>query len=185
VPTAEAAGKGVRALALGHEHPHPARPHRRESAGRIGPQAREALDAVQHERGRETDRALDRSERCVVPLPCARICFFLLSHIFFFEIASIFKRMSDVPDLDYNTSQDFTAAYKVSPGHNSTRRFLLLLSRIVVAECCRVRGRAEIHRLQKDADDRREARTHARDRPALHPRAYIDRSASLLSHVWD
>ncbi|KAH9991561.1 stress-activated map kinase interacting protein 1-domain-containing protein [Russula vinacea] len=26
--------------------------------------------------------------------------------------ASIFKRMSDVPDLDYNTSQDFTAAYK-------------------------------------------------------------------------
>jgi hypothetical protein len=31
----------------------------------------------------------------------------------FFLIASIFKRMSDVPDLDYNTSQDFTAAYKV------------------------------------------------------------------------
>ena len=28
-------------------------------------------------------------------------------------IASIFKRMSEVPDLDYNTSQDFTAAYKV------------------------------------------------------------------------
>ncbi|KAI0284703.1 stress-activated map kinase interacting 1 [Russula aff. rugulosa BPL654] len=26
--------------------------------------------------------------------------------------ASIFKRMSDVPDLDYNISQDFTAAYK-------------------------------------------------------------------------
>ncbi|KAH9958015.1 stress-activated map kinase interacting protein 1-domain-containing protein [Russula dissimulans] len=26
--------------------------------------------------------------------------------------ASIFKRMSDVPDLDYSTSQDFTAAYK-------------------------------------------------------------------------
>jgi hypothetical protein len=32
----------------------------------------------------------------------------------FLSIASIFKRMSDVPDLDYNTSQDFTAAYKVS-----------------------------------------------------------------------
>ena len=29
-------------------------------------------------------------------------------------VASIFKRMSDVPDLDFNTSQDFTAAYKVS-----------------------------------------------------------------------
>lgn len=29
------------------------------------------------------------------------------------HLASIFKRMSDVPDLDYNTSQDFTAAYKV------------------------------------------------------------------------
>ena len=28
--------------------------------------------------------------------------------------ASIFKRMSDVPDMDYNISQDFTAAYKVS-----------------------------------------------------------------------
>ena len=33
---------------------------------------------------------------------------------FFFTLASIFKRMSDVPDLDYNISQDFTAAYKVS-----------------------------------------------------------------------
>ena len=28
--------------------------------------------------------------------------------------ASIFKRMSDAPDLDFNASQDFTAAYKVS-----------------------------------------------------------------------
>jgi hypothetical protein len=27
--------------------------------------------------------------------------------------ASIFKRMSDAPDLDFNASQDFTAAYKV------------------------------------------------------------------------
>ena len=30
------------------------------------------------------------------------------------KLASIFKRMSDVPDMDYNISQDFTAAYKVS-----------------------------------------------------------------------
>ena len=64
VSTTETATKGVRAPAVGHEHPHPARPHRRESAGRIGPQTREAFDAASHERGRETDRAVDRPERC-------------------------------------------------------------------------------------------------------------------------
>lgn len=40
-----------------------------------------------------------------------------------FPLASIFKRMSDVPDLDFNISQDFTAAYKVS---NSSSLFLCL-----------------------------------------------------------
>ena len=34
--------------------------------------------------------------------------------------------MSDVPDLDYNTSQDFTAAYKVS----SSFKILFLASRL-------------------------------------------------------
>jgi target of rapamycin complex 2 subunit MAPKAP1 len=38
----------------------------------------------------------------------------LLSSSLLSSLASIFKRMSDVPDLDYNTSQDFTAAYRVS-----------------------------------------------------------------------
>ena len=37
----------------------------------------------------------------------------LLTHIVH-GTASIFKRMSDAPDLDFNASQDFTAAYKVS-----------------------------------------------------------------------
>lgn len=73
------------------------------------------------------------------------------------RLASIFKRMSDVPDLDYNTSQDFTAAYKVS----SLGFFCPWLIRVV-----------EIHRLQKDADDCREARTHTRDRRAIYPRAF-------------
>ena len=68
VQATETAGKGVRAAALGHEHPHPARPHRRESAGRIGPQAREALDVASHECGRETDWAVDRPERCATRL---------------------------------------------------------------------------------------------------------------------
>lgn len=35
--------------------------------------------------------------------------------------ASIFKRMSDAPDLDFNASQDFTAAYKVGVTKNSPR----------------------------------------------------------------
>jgi hypothetical protein len=38
----------------------------------------------------------------------------LCAHILTYGyIASIFKRMSDAPDLDFNASQDFTAAYKV------------------------------------------------------------------------
>jgi len=119
VSATETAAKGVRAPALGHEHPHPARPHRRESAGRIGPQTREALDVASHECGRETDRAVDRPERCAPRL-------FLIPSLssevpdYFVAVASIFKRMSDVPDLDYNTSQDFTAAYKVRNYFSST-----------------------------------------------------------------
>ena len=70
VSAAEASGKGVRALALGYEHPYPARPHRRESAGRIGPQARQAVDAAPHERRRETDWAVNRPERCVLSSLC-------------------------------------------------------------------------------------------------------------------
>jgi hypothetical protein len=37
-------------------------------------------------------------------------------------------------------------------------------------------GFAEIYGVQKDADDRREARTHARDRRAIYPRAYNSNS---------
>ena len=110
--TTETAAKGVRAAALGHEHPHPARPHRRESAGRIGPQAREALDVASHECGRETDWAVDRPERCALPVSLPSLTS-PPDDYFVVVLASIFKRMSDVPDLDYNTSQDFTAAYKV------------------------------------------------------------------------
>jgi hypothetical protein len=32
---------------------------------------------------------------------------------------------------------------------------------------------AEIYHLQKDADDRREARTHTRDRRSIYPRAFF------------
>ena len=48
---------------------------------------------------------------------CVRLhgCTTLLTHGHGHHIAaSIFKRMSDAPDLDFNASQDFTAAYKVS-----------------------------------------------------------------------
>jgi hypothetical protein len=130
---------------------------------------------------RPIGRSTDPNGASRLPLPVRDFVFFFAESPFFFffffffflEIASIFKRMSDVPDLDYNTSQDFTAAYKVSPGTNSTHPFFFFLSlswslSVVVFVSCF----AEIHRLQKDADDRREARTHARDRPALHPRAY-------------
>jgi hypothetical protein len=83
-------------------------------------------------------------------------------------IASIFKRMSDVPDLDYSTSQDFTAAYKVrslvSFPTYFLHRWLIRLSNISSS--------VEIYRLQKDANDCREARTHSRDRRAVRPRAY-------------
>src|SRR6267154_5361552 len=64
----EASAKGIRAPALRYEHPYPARPHRRKSAGRIGSQARKALDAAPHERRRETDWAVNRPERCVFSL---------------------------------------------------------------------------------------------------------------------
>jgi hypothetical protein len=68
--------------------------------------------------------------------------------------------MSDAPDLDFNASQDFTAAYKVSASDELPRSELSCLSCI------------EIHRVQKDADDYRKARTHARDRRTLHPRKF-------------
>ena len=45
VPQAEITGERVRAVARRHEYPHTARPHRRESAGKIGAHARQALDA--------------------------------------------------------------------------------------------------------------------------------------------
>ena len=123
----QAAAKGICALALGIEHSYSTRPHRRKFTGRIGSQARKALYAAAHERRRETDWAVNRPERCV----------FVSSHLPWlltssssspftynsitepFPLASIFKRMSDVPDLDFNVSQDFTAAYKVSSGSSS------------------------------------------------------------------
>jgi hypothetical protein len=65
VSKAETAGKGIRVASLGLEHPHPARPYRRESARQIRPQTREAYDVAPHEHRREADRAVDRPERCV------------------------------------------------------------------------------------------------------------------------
>ena len=141
----ETSTEGIRAPALRYEHPYPARSHRRKSAGRIGSQAREALDAAPHERRRETDWAVNRPERCVfllyfsclLPSFSYLLCSFMQVYIalqnilierianfvsFFKTLASIFKRMSDVPDLDYNISQDFTAAYKVSSSFKRLRR---------------------------------------------------------------
>ena len=69
--------------------------------------------------------------------------------------------MSDVPDMDYNISQDFTAAYKVSRQLvQNDLKLTLVFSRSL-----------EIYHSQKDANDRREARTHTRDRRSVYPRA--------------
>jgi hypothetical protein len=74
--------------------------------------------------------------------------------------------MSDVPDLDYNISQDFTAAYKVSSSSfvQTTNNDTFFLKSIFFLE---------IYHLQEDADDRREARTHTRDRRSIYPRAFL------------
>jgi hypothetical protein len=76
--------------------------------------------------------------------------------------------MSDVPDLDYNISQDFTAAYKVSSSPFKTTMTPFFYYPFLTL----VRRSLEIYHLQKDADDRREARTHTRDRRSIYPRAF-------------
>jgi hypothetical protein len=89
----ETSTKGIRAPALRYEHPYPARPHRRKSAGRIGSQAREALDAAPHERRRETDWAVNRPERCVFSLFFS--CLFPPSFKFALQTNTLIEMITD------------------------------------------------------------------------------------------
>ena len=107
----EVTGERVCALVVGYEHPYTSRPYRRESAGKVGADARQALHAPTLESGRTALWTVDRPEWCV----CAFTWMYYAAGSRPATIAaSIFKRMSDAPDLDFNASQDFTAAYKVS-----------------------------------------------------------------------